>query len=186
MNKFFLLTLAASLPLLSLLSSCKRAEKPEAVEDPMAWVNDLTPEEQDIYYGRNQAPEPVEELRWNPEDLLTEKFWSQAQAKDIHQLAKAGADMNAQDENGWTPMMIAAKYGTDPQLLMVLIEHDADFTHTTEDGLSVLTVIENSMYMKNSEVHRNLVTWDLNNKHIEIVAAQQDAESTGPQALPAE
>lgn len=79
--------------------------------------------------------------RPSPDDSLVAK-WREAQSDERRQARKdwwqqldragldayitAGADVTAADQRGWTPLHSAARYNTDPQVLVVLLNAGAD------------------------------------------------------------
>jgi ankyrin repeat protein len=52
----------------------------------------------------------------------------------VQQAIKAGADVNARDEDGETPLMYAAGYNTNPDVLSVLIKAGADLNARDYEG----------------------------------------------------
>ena len=69
------------------------------------------------------------------EDLLA--IADGARPERVWQLIQAGADVNAKNEYGWTPLMIAAIENT-PEVLKVLIEAGADVNAKNKDGVTAL------------------------------------------------
>ncbi|WP_409152637.1 ankyrin repeat domain-containing protein [Fretibacterium fastidiosum] len=69
------------------------------------------------------------------EDLLA--IADGARPERVRQLIQAGADVNAKNEYGWTPLMIAAIENT-PEVLKVLIEAGADVNAKDRNGLTPL------------------------------------------------
>jgi len=56
-----------------------------------------------------------------------------------------GAEVNQQNEHGWTPMHTAAKYGR-IEILNLLIENGADIAPRTDEGLTPTRVASNEGY----------------------------------------
>ena len=52
----------------------------------------------------------------------------------IRALLDAGADVNAQQEQGYTPLLLAAWSTTDPERIRLLLEHGADVTAVNQSG----------------------------------------------------
>jgi hypothetical protein len=52
-------------------------------------------------------------------------------------LIDAGADLNARDDNGWTPLMVAARSET-PEIVTLLIEAGADVNAMNDNGYTPL------------------------------------------------
>jgi ankyrin repeat protein len=64
----------------------------------------------------------------------------------IRVLIEAGADVNSQNEDGWTALMFAATFNTTPEVIRMLIEAGADVEVRTEAGWTPLmsaTITEN-------------------------------------------
>jgi ankyrin repeat protein len=59
-------------------------------------------------------------------------------AEQIQELVAAGFNANVSDEYGWTPLMYAAVYNRDPEVMVVLEEADADVNATTPNGWTAL------------------------------------------------
>ena len=53
-----------------------------------------------------------------------------ARVKEVNRLIQEGADVNAFDRNGFTPLMIAAEKNTNPEVIRILIEGGADVNAT--------------------------------------------------------
>ena len=58
---------------------------------------------------------------WN-----TREFFKAVSANDVTSCLSAGADVNARDESGWTPLHRAATYNDNPAVLEVLLAAGAD------------------------------------------------------------
>ena len=58
----------------------------------------------------------------------------------VRQLIQDGADVNAKDKDGATPLMLAAKINFNPEVLMALIEAGADLNAKNKDGWTSLMV----------------------------------------------
>ena len=72
------------------------------------------------------------------EDLLA--IAGNAGPEKVRQLIQAGADVNAKNKDGWTPLMIAAALNSNPEVLKVLLEAGADVNAQKEDGVTPLMV----------------------------------------------
>ena len=70
------------------------------------------------------------------EELL--EIVGKAGPEEVRQLIQDGADVNAKDEDGWTPLMLAAAHNSNPEVLKVLIEAGADVNAKDTDGLTPL------------------------------------------------
>ena len=65
------------------------------------------------------------------------EFWKSATAVDV-QAELVKSDLHAQDEDGWTPLHLAAWYATNPAVVRVLLEAGADLHAQDEDGWTPL------------------------------------------------
>jgi len=61
-----------------------------------------------------------------------------ASVKEITRLIEEGADVDAADEYGWTPLMEAALFNKNTEVLRVFIERGADVNAADEDGFTPL------------------------------------------------
>jgi ankyrin repeat protein len=63
-------------------------------------------------------------------------------ASFITLLLARGADVNAQDDDGMTPLMAAARYGKAPEKIQILLSAGADRTAKSRDGKTALDLAE--------------------------------------------
>ena len=56
------------------------------------------------------------------------QFWEAATSETVSDCLNAGADANAGNESGDTPLLLAAAYNSDPDVLTVLLDAGADAT----------------------------------------------------------
>jgi len=54
--------------------------------------------------------------------------------EEVNNAIKAGADVNARDKNGWTPLMYAAWKNQNPEVIKVLLEAGADVNARNKYG----------------------------------------------------
>ena len=73
----------------------------------------------------------------------------------VLQAIKAGADLNARAENGKTPLMYAANYNTNPDVLSVLIKAGADVN--LRDGEGSTPLMYAAGFNTNDEVLERLI-----------------------------
>ena len=59
-------------------------------------------------------------------DWNTKAFFEASEASEVTRCLQAGADPNARDERGWTPLHHAARYNANPAVIAVLLEAGAD------------------------------------------------------------
>ena len=59
---------------------------------------------------------------------------------DINAAIKAGADVNARDEDGWTALMVAAWKNSNPEVITALLKAGADVHARTESGRTALII----------------------------------------------
>jgi len=79
-------------------------------------------------------------------------------AADVKSLIAAGVDVNARDESGSTPLIEAARWSNDPEVIQVLIDAGADIHARDELGFDVTALVAAAMSTVNPEVVRALVT----------------------------
>ena len=72
--------------------------------------------------------------------LLESKFWVMAEIKDVTKLFDDGADIDACDRNGWTPLHMAAAYSRAPKIVALLLDRGADMQACAKDGCTPLHV----------------------------------------------
>lgn len=70
---------------------------------------------------------------WN-----TGEFFERADAADILRCLREGADANARDEQGWTPLLRAAAFSKTPEVLTALPRNGADPNARDADGVTPL------------------------------------------------
>jgi len=72
-------------------------------------------------------------------DWLDRTFWQAAWVADVTRCLAAGADPNARDEDGWTPLHLAATYDG-AEAVAALLAGGADLNARDEDGWTPLHV----------------------------------------------
>ena len=75
--------------------------------------------------------------------------------EEVRQLIQDGADINAKDKNKSTPLMSAAEYNTNPEVLKVLLEADTDVNAQSKNGWTPLMHV--ALYNTNPEVLKVLL-----------------------------
>ena len=66
-------------------------------------------------------------------------------------LLEAGADVNAKDEDGWTPLLLAARDNTNPEVLKVLLEAGADAKAKDNAGKTALDHARENEKLKDTQ-----------------------------------
>jgi ankyrin repeat protein len=69
----------------------------------------------------------------------------------------AGADLEARDEDGWTPLMSAAMWNSNPEVLQVLLDAGADATAKNEEKETAWDLIQDNEALKGTKAY-----WRLN------------------------
>jgi Ankyrin repeats (3 copies) len=87
--------------------------------------------------GADVAPESAQSTRDTARDGLRDAA-SQGDLAEVERLLKAGADVNAKNKNGWTPLHAAAGSNLSPAVLEVLLKAGADVNAKTADGVTPL------------------------------------------------
>ena len=72
------------------------------------------------------------------ENWNTKEFFATATPKAVTDCLHAGADLKARDENGMTPLHIAAWLNENPSVITTLLEAGADLKARNEDGMTPL------------------------------------------------
>ncbi len=91
------------------------------------------------------------------EDWNTEVFFQRAGAADVSRCLKAGADVTARDENGWTPLHKAAGDSTTPAIVTALLKAGADPAARDKRGKTPWDYIKADSPLKGTDVY-----WRLN------------------------
>ena len=93
-------------------------------------------------------------LTWSESflDLVQE-----ADAATVQAAIDAGANLEARNEYGWTPLMAAAAYNENAAVVQALLDAGADATATNEDGESAWDLIQENEALEGSPAY-----WALN------------------------
>jgi ankyrin repeat protein len=73
------------------------------------------------------------------------------------ELIRDGADVNARNNDGWTPLMLAAGHSTSPEIVTVLLEKGAAIESRDDFGLTPLLLAARSSHSKSPEIVRLLL-----------------------------
>ena len=79
------------------------------------------------------APAPERCDEWN-----TRAFFESATAADVSACLAAGADLDARDPNGWTPLHMATQWSESPEVIRVLLAAGAVLDARANTGLTPL------------------------------------------------
>ena len=102
-------------------------------------------------FSRNNADSPIQD---SPNVELINCEFVSVTVQDIEAAIKAGMDVNAATD-GWTHLMIAARYDGDPQILSALIKAGADVNAKSDLGETPLAIA--AEYDNNPEVLNVLI-----------------------------
>ena len=93
-------------------------------------------------------------LTWSESfiDLVKE-----ADAATVQAAIDAGADLEARDANGLTPLMFAARFNENAEVVQLLLDAGADATATNEDGETAWDLIQENEALEGSPAY-----WALN------------------------
>jgi ankyrin repeat protein len=64
------------------------------------------------------------------------------------ELIRDGADVNARNNDGWTPLMLAAGHSTSPEIVTVLLEKGAEVNASNSYGITPLMFATNPEIIK--------------------------------------
>jgi ankyrin repeat protein len=74
----------------------------------------------------------------------------------LEALIDAGADVNATDSNGFTPLIVGAVLADDPDIIATLIEAGADVDAESADGMKAADFAERNDALRGTAVHKRL------------------------------
>ncbi|WP_299427089.1 ankyrin repeat domain-containing protein, partial [uncultured Meiothermus sp.] len=82
--------------------------------------------------------------------LLSPGFWRTATPAILEQAIRAGAQVNARDNDDWTPFHDAAKHGENSDVLLKLLELGADPRAHTLAGETAWDLIQHNQRLTNT------------------------------------
>ncbi len=83
--------------------------------------------------------------------------WNNQNPEVLEVLVKAGAEVNAQDTDGVTPLMKASSYNQKPKILEVLLNAGANVRIKDKNGKTVWDYLQENEKLKGTEVY-----WKIN------------------------
>lgn len=89
------------------------------------------------------------------EDLFKAAKYQKTSYEQVTALIHEGANVNARDENNWTPLMWAVRFNNKSKVIRVLIEAKADINAKNEGGATALMLA--AIYNTNPEVIKTLI-----------------------------
>lgn len=89
--------------------------------------------------------------------VVTRAFWEFVHVEVVSACIKAGADVNARDVLGFTPLLFAAEYTDNPAVITALIKAGANANAANDDGETPFDLAKGNDAIKGSDVY-----WALN------------------------
>jgi len=128
LNSFWAATLSALLLAAGALAPAAHAQAPKESEE--GWAPGVKEQitERKAKLARSQATRT----------LLSKSFWKSATVSDVQKLIRKGADPDAKDKHGWTPLHWAVENGKAEAVEALLIEAGADPDTKDKDGWTPL------------------------------------------------
>jgi uncharacterized protein len=77
-------------------------------------------------------------------------------ASEVQRFIDDGADVNAPNEIGWTPLMDAAGYNPDPDVIGILLKAGANARATNRDGETALDIAQRNPDLQGTDAIRKL------------------------------
>lgn len=109
------------------------------------------------------------DIQLSPQELVfSSQFWESATLDSLRELRSAGVDLKTYDDQGWTPLMHAAVSCSDTGVLSEIIAYSGDLFYTSEDGNSLLNLIDQNEILKNTGLHKEILNWHQNELHYQM------------------
>lgn len=90
-------------------------------------------------------------------DFLTKEWWQQAILEDVKAKITAGVDLNARNEAGSSPLIMAASFAADPNIIAELIDAGADLD--AKDWLTGSVLANAARYNPNPDIINTLLKY---------------------------
>ena len=120
---------------------------------PFRWI--IAPVLITLLYGVSLGEEP--EVETNDKKLLALCKDPEATPEVIEALLKAGVDIEARTEHGWTPLMWAARNNSNPKVIEVLLRFGANAKAKDKEGKTAADYAKD-----NKDIYKTKVYWKLN------------------------
>jgi ankyrin repeat protein len=76
--------------------------------------------------------------------------------EEILSKIREGIDVNIRDENGWTPLMYAAWYNQNPEVVKILLEAGADAKLVDDFGKKAIDYAKKNDFLLGTSVYKQL------------------------------
>ena len=96
---------------------------------------------------------------FNSQKNPTEELMSMVNSASVEEVVRSireGANVNAVDENGWTPLMFAADSNSNPEILRILIENGADISIKNSEDKNAFDYADENEELKGTDVYHLL------------------------------
>ena len=85
--------------------------------------------------------------------LLNEEFWKTATVQVVVKILDVGADVEARDGHGWTPLHAAAENSKTTEAVELLLNRGANAKVTTNDGTTPFHLAKENKHLKGTDVY---------------------------------
>ena len=99
-------------------------------------------------------PQPAQRSAMSDAEFI--ELCKSGTAQQVAEAIKAGADVNAKDNDGWTALMFAAVLNKNPEVITALIKAGADINAKANGGETALDFAKNNDALKGTDVIRLL------------------------------
>ncbi len=81
---------------------------------------------------------------------------SACKERPLGALVKAGAAIEARDDDGWTPLLFAARFSREPRIVSTLLDAGADGRAVSNDGKTALDYARQNAALEDAAVLQRL------------------------------